>query len=147
MPLVLLLSIDISFNSLRGKFCDQRGIENEIVDWFYTEKDSTTCSDLIVYEIVPENRKIENQDKTIPQWHSKPIAVKCKNEAYECSKREGTICVPKCCPHNQALIITQNGVTKCKNLNPNTNNSTQSLSIKIHSTTFSECTSSITTNR
>ena len=146
LPIVLLLSIDISFNSLRGKFCDQQGIENEIVDWFYTEKESTICSDLIVYEISPWSRKIKNQDETRPKWHSKPITVKCKNDAHECSNSEGTICVPKCCPHNRALIISQNGGTKCVRLNPDTKY-TQTLSIPIRSTTISECAPYNTTQR
>ena len=146
MSIVLLPSTDISFNSLRGKFCDRRGKENEIEDWFYTEKDFSTCSDLIVYEIVPKDRKIKNQDKTRPKWHSKPITVKCKNVANECSERENTICVPKCCPHNRALIISQNGGTKCVRLNPDTKY-TQSLSIPIHRTTISACTPSNTTQR
>ena len=146
MTIALFLSSDVRFNSLRGKFCDQQGIKNEIVDWFYNEKNSTTCSDLIVYEIVPKNRKIKNQDKTRPKWHSKPITVKCKNEAHECREREGTICVPKCCPHNRALIISQNGGTKCVRSNPDTKY-TQTLSFPIHNTTISECVPSNTTQR
>ena len=146
MTIALFLSSDVRFNSLRGKFCDQQGIENEIVDWFYTDKEYSTCSDLIVYEIVPKNRKIKNQDKARSKWHSKPITVKCKNEANECSNKEGTICVPKCCPHNQALIISQNGKTKCVRIDPD-HKYTQSLSIPIRSTTISECAPSNTTQR
>ena len=107
------------FEPLNGKFCDQRGKLREFSGWIHSKDDPSKCSDLIVYETSKNT------------WHIKPITVKCINEANECSSEEGSICVPKCCPHNQVLDIVQHKSINCVSFNTKVNFS-HDLRIPIH---------------
>ena len=111
------------FESLNGKFCNQRSKGREFSDWVHSKDDPSTCSDLIVRETSKNT------------WHIKPITVKCINEANECSSEEGYICVPKCCPHNQVLDIVQHKSINCVSFNTNVKNS-HALRIPIHDPTI-----------
>ena len=111
------------FESLNGKFCNQRSKGREFSDWVHSKDDPSTCSDLIVRETSKNT------------WHIKPITVKCINEGNECSSEEGYICVPKCCPHNQVLDIVQHKSINCVSFNTNVKNS-HALRVPIHGPTI-----------